>query len=258
MNLIANTGIQYYTVPLEINLDSSFKMYFHEWLDEEDSKLKLEIAHNFSEDDVWVKKRDLAELGYLTNSKVGRFEEEDRKFKTYKWEDIRDDFFSKSRQTITPMQISNGVTNCFPIKPNLCQWEKFENRWLPFPFFTLGSNEKSEFAPTNWCRAKLIPDAANNNFKKYNLLMAFDTRTKYEEESFEDEDLMETPVFTSSDENSKDFALCNNEFLLVDFCSKSRNCEWVDEYILDLYHHIKSTDDLKIKTKKMGYLAQYI
>ncbi|MDR2824911.1 MAG: virulence factor SrfB, partial [Prevotellaceae bacterium] len=92
---------------------------------------------------------------------------------------------------------------------------------------------------------------------------AFDTRSKYEEEDFEEEDLMETPVFAGNYDRSKDFALCNNEFSLVDFCSKSRNCEWVDEYILDLYHStesqkIKSIEDVKCRKPKMSYLAQYI
>ena len=259
MNLIANSGIQYLTVPLEIDLNDSFKMFFHEWFDVEDGQLKLEIAHNFSEDEVWVKKRDLALLGYLTDGKVGRFEEDD-KFKAYKWEEVRDDLTDEGVKTIVPTETDDGGTDCFQITLNRCRWEKFENRWLPFPFFTLGSSGKSEFAPTNWCRVKLIPDNdnVNGNIKRYNLLLAFDTRTKYEDESFEDEDLMETPVFTSNDGNSKDFALCNNEFSLVDFCSKSRKCEWVDEYVLDLFHNVSSIDELKIRKPKMSYLAQYI
>ena len=256
MNLIANSGIQYFVIPLEINTNDSFKMYFHEWFDMEDEQLKLEIAHNFSEEEVWVKKRNLALLGYLTDGKVGRLEND--KFKAYKWEEIKDDFFDDGNQPITPMETDEGETNCFQMTLSRCLLEKFENRWLPFPFFALGSNGKSEFAPTNWCRAKLIPDTESGNIKKYNLLLAFDTHTKYEDESFEDEDLQETPVFTSSDKNSKDFALCNNEFSLIDFCSKSFKCEWVDEYMLNLYHGVKSIDELKIKKPKMSYLAQYI
>ena len=64
MNLIANTGIQLFTIPLEIDLNNNFKMFFHEWLDSQDIQLKLEIAHYFSEEEIWVKKFDLSELGY--------------------------------------------------------------------------------------------------------------------------------------------------------------------------------------------------
>ncbi len=263
MNLIANSGIQYYTVPLEINLNDNFKMYFHEWFDMEDEQLKLEVAHYFSDDSIWVSKRDiynLLGLG-LTNGKVGRME--DGVFRPYKWEEIKDDFLSEGNQALKPMETEDGGTNCFPMTLSRFRWEKFENHWLPFPFFTLGSNGKSEFAPTNWCRGKLILDTSSDNTRKYNLLLAFDTRTKYEEEGFEEDDLMETPVFASNFDRQKYFALCNSEFSLVDFCSKSRNCEWVDEYILDLYHStesqkITSIDDVRCKKPKMSYLAQYI
>ena len=259
MNLIANTGIQFFTVPLEINLNDNFKMYFHEWFDMKDEQLKLEIAHNFSEDEIWVSKKDiynLLGLG-LTDGKVGRIE--DAVFKPYKWEEIKDDFFSDENQTITPMESEDGGSDCFQMTLNRCRWEKFENHWLPFPFFSIGSNGKSKFAPTNWCRCKLIPDSSNGSTKKYNLLLAFDTRTKHEGEDFEEEDLMETPVFASNFDKSKEFALCNNEFLTVDFCSKAPfNCEWVGEYILNLFHNVKSIDELRIRKPKMNYLAQYI
>jgi hypothetical protein len=261
MNLIANTGIQLFTFPLEINLNDNFKMFFHEWFDVIDEKLKLEIAHNFKEDDIWVSKKDifnLLGLG-LSDGKVGNFL--DGVFIPYKWEEIKDDFHSEGNKILTPMESEDGGVDCFQISINHCKMEKFENHWLPFPFFNIGSNGRSEFAPTNWCRFKLIPDLTNtnSNSKKYNILISFDTRSKFEEEDFEDEDLMETPVFSNRFEKSKDYALCNNEFALVDFCSKTPySCEWVDEYILDLFHNQKSVEELRIKKPKMNYLAQYI
>jgi hypothetical protein len=259
MNLIANTGIQFFTVPLEINLNDNFKMYFHEWFDVADEQLKLEIAHHFPEDEVWVSKKDiynLLGLG-LTNGKVGR--NEDGVFKQYKWEEISSDFFSEGNQIIIPMESEEGGSNCFQVNHNRCRWENFENRWLPFPLFSIGKSGKTGFGPTNWCRCKLIPDLANGNTKKYTLLLAFDTRTKYEGEDFEEEDLMETPVFASNYDRSKDFALCNNEFSLVDFCSKTPfNCEWVNEYLLNIYHNVNRIEELRIKKPKMLYLAQFI
>jgi hypothetical protein len=271
MNLIANTGIQFFVIPLEINLNDNFRMYFHEWFDTDDKQLKLEIAHFFPDDDgVWVAKRDIFNpLGLgLTGGKVGRME--NGKFKPYSWEEIKSDFFSAGKQPLTPMETDDGGTDCFPMTLNRCSWEKFENRWLPFPFFMLGGDGRSKFAPTNWCRCKLIPDTAKSgNTKKYHLLLAFDTRAKYEKEGFEEEDLMETPVFASDFDPSKDFALCDHELLLVDFCSKSRKCEWVDEYILDFYHStklnhstklkkVRSIDEVQCRKPKMSYLAQYI
>lgn len=259
MNLIANSGIQLFTIPLEINLNDNFKMYFHEWLDVEEKQLKLEIAHNFSDDEVWVRKHDLANLGYLQI----KDEEKDNKIirrgtVATKWEEIRYDFDSGEYNQIAIETETPEESGCFKIGMNNCHLEKFENHWLPFPFFALKSNDKSEFGPTNWCRFKLVPGPANANIKKYSLLVVFDTNTKLEQEDFEDEDLLETPVFASNYDKSKTFALCNSEFSLVDFCSKAKNCEWVDEYVLQLFHEVKTIDQLKVKKPRLSYLAQYI
>lgn len=32
--------------------------------------------------------------------------------------------------------------------------EKFKNRWLPFPLFSLGNSDKFEFLPIDWNRLK--------------------------------------------------------------------------------------------------------
>ena len=129
MNLIANSGIQLFTVPMEINLNDNFKMYFHEWFDVEDEQLKLEIAHNFTEDNIWVSKKDifnLLGLG-LTDGKVGRNDE--GVFNPYKWEDIIGDFISDGNNPITPMETDSGESDCFQITTRSCRWEKFENQW---------------------------------------------------------------------------------------------------------------------------------
>ena len=49
MNLIANSGIQLITIPLSIDLNGDFKMYFHEYFSIEEQQLQLEIAHKFTE-----------------------------------------------------------------------------------------------------------------------------------------------------------------------------------------------------------------
>jgi hypothetical protein len=259
MNLISNSGIQLFTVPVEINLSDNFKLYFHEWFDIEDEQLKLEIAHNFPDGDVWVRKHDLSVLGFLQI----KDEEKDNKIikkgaVLEKWEEIKGDFYSEGYKQIPIENETPEESGCFKIGMNNARWEKFENRWLPFPFFTLGNNDKSEFGPINWCRCKISPESIDGSIRKYSLSLAFDTRTKFEREDFEDEDLLETPVFASAFDKSKTFALCNNDFSLVDFCSASKNCEWVDEYVLNFFHSVNKIDELKIKKPKLNYLAQFI
>jgi hypothetical protein len=251
MNLIANTGIQLFTVPLEINLnDNKFKMSFHEWLDTQDAQLKLEIAHYFSEEEVWVKKHDLSELGYVKDGKV-----------TKQWEAIKEDFDSEGYSTIPVETERMEDSGCFHESISRIKWERFENIWFPMPFFML-NGDKSEFGPTNWCRFKLIPVEASSKGKKYNLLLTFDTRSVFEDENFEDEDLNETPVFTNDYDKSKDYALCNNEYKLVGYCSEAFNCDWVDKYVLKKFHdnnEVNSIDDIRgLQKPKLRYLAQYI
>lgn len=246
MNLIANTGIQYFTFPLEINLDDKFKMHFHEWFDIEDNQLKLEIAHNFTEEEIWVKKIDLSDLGYAMNGKV-----------TESWENIKDDFFTEGKSPI-PIDTDDAKdSGCFQRSIGQTNWGKFENLWLPLPFFLLNGN-KSKFGPTNWCRCKLIPVEVTGKPKKYNILLAFDTRSEFEKEDFEEEDLNETPVFSNDYDKSKEYALCNNEYNLIGYCSEALNCDWVDKYLLKQFHNIEDINHLKGQKPKLDYLAQYI
>jgi hypothetical protein len=157
MNLIANTGIQFFMERLEINLNDNFKMYFHEWYDTVEGQLKLEIAHFFSEDQIWVRKYDLAELGYAMNGKVSD-----------NWETIREDFISDGFKPIPVETDRPEDSGCFHESINRVKWDKFENVWFPMPFFLL-NNKKSEFGPTNWCRFKLIPHEVSGMVRKYNL-----------------------------------------------------------------------------------------
>ncbi|MDR1937446.1 MAG: virulence factor SrfB [Tannerellaceae bacterium] len=262
MNLISNTGIQLLNVPLEINLDDIFKMYFHEWYDIEVAQLKLEIAHFFSGEEVWVKKHDLSLIGYVEDSKVAE-----------QWEKIKEDFNSGGYSTIPIETERPEDSGCFQESISRIKWKKFENVWFPMPFFLLNGNQ-SEFGPTNWCRFKLIPVEANGKGKKYNLLLAFDTRSVFKKEDSEDEDLNETPVFTNNYEKSKEYAICNNEYKLLGFCTKHEkgegkdgkpiyiDCDWVDKYVLKKWHgnnKANSIDDIKGLSKpKLEYLAQYI
>lgn len=246
MNLIANTGIQYFTFPIEIDLNDNFRMYFHEWFDIDNNQLKLEIAHSFSEEELWVKKNDLSELGYAMNGNV-----------TESWENIKEDFDDDGKKPISIDTADPKDSGCFQVSMGRLNWNKFTNEWFPFPFFLL-NGKKSEFGPTNWCRGKLIPVESGGKTKKYNLLLAFDTRSAFEKEEYEDEDMNETPVFTSNYDKSKEYTLCNNEYKLASYCSEVMNCDWVDKYLLKHFHNLEDINDFRGQKPKLNYLAQYI
>lgn len=252
MNLIANTGIQFFTVPLEINLNDNFKMYFHEWFDMADKYKKLEIAHFFSDEEIWIKKHVLygSHLGYATLN--NNYEVTDS------WETISTDP-EFNNNCVIPIDTEEARdSGCFDVSVNkIKDWNKFENTWFPMPFFQL-KGRRSDFGPTNWCRFKLIPNGQEGKIKKYNLLLAFDTRIAFKEEGFEEEDLQETPIFTNAADSFKNYALCNTEEGLIGYCSEEKNCGWVDKYVLKHFHEIDNINDKKLEMPKMKYLAEYI
>jgi len=251
MNLIANSGLQFFTAPLEINKNDNFKMYFHEWEDTNTNQLKLEIAHFFSDESIWVSKMDLGRMGIIIDDKIG-YRDADNKFKSYKWDDIKENFLSKYKE-INPRAYNNDQLNCFQISATNSNWSKFENVWLPFPMFSLSLNGKSQFGPTNWCRFMLVPNEINGVNTSYNILLAFDTKTEYDGQN------AEVPVFSNNFDRENVFAVCNNEFHLLDFCTEQpRNCGWVDEYILNVFHGINSIDGAQFAEPKLKYLANYI
>ncbi|MCL2241065.1 MAG: virulence factor SrfB [Chitinispirillia bacterium] len=231
---------------MKVNLNDNFKMYFHEWYDTKDEQLKLEIAHFFSEEGLWVKKTDLSELGYVKDGAV-----------TEGWDEIREYFEGEGKKAIPIDTDDPRDSGCFPVSIGRINWDKVENVWFPAPFFLLNGS-KSEFGPTNWCRCKLVPAETAGHSREYSLLLAFDTRSSFEDEDFEDEDLNETPVFTGNDGRSKDYALCNSEYKLVGYCSEAFYCDWVDKYLLKHFHGLDTIDDYRGQKPKLSYLAQYI
>ena len=236
ISLIANTGIQFFSVKVSIDLnDGRNKMYFYEWFDTEEIKLKLNIAHFFSSEEIWVQKKELAKYGYLKNGKP-----------TDDWSVIKNEI----------SQLSEEDNTCFSMSLSKCNLAKFENKWLPFPYFELNKQGDSEFGPINWCRMKMVPTASDSTNKcEYSIILAFDTRAEYDDGNYSDTD-RETPLFANEFENKKNYALCNNEFKLVDFCSEKFSCDWVGKYILNLFHNVDNINGLR--SPKYSYLASYI
>lgn len=254
MNLIANTGIQLFTIPLEIDFNNDFKMYFHEWLDTKDQQKKLEIAHFFSGEEKWIKKHILygSNLGYATLNNSYKV--------TDSWETISNDHEFNDNCIIRIDTEDARDSGCFDVSVSKIKeddWTNFENAWFPMPYFQL-NGRRSDFGPTNWCRFKLIPNGQDGKIKKYNLLLAFDTRTIFEDEGFEEEDLQETPIFTNKADSYKKYALCNTEEGLIGYCSDDNNCGWVDRYVLKHFHDVDNINDKKLSMPKMKYLAHYI
>lgn len=244
--LIANSGIQLFTFRLKINTQDRFKQWFHEWYDSESGEWKLELVHQISTEygTFFFKKADLLKKGYLSNP------------------DIEIDINDLKMDEIFPLQVDDQL--CAGVKGEIFSLtfadrdnnlSAFENEWLPAPYFFKRTERRFKFGPLNWARFKLIPVKEEKGEKIYDVLLAFDTQTTYE-----DEVNNENPVFPDKFRKDIDLALCSNEIFLLDYCSGGKVWSYVEEHLMHLVHPgISRISQLRgANVKRMSYAASYI
>lgn len=244
--LIANSGIQLFTFRLKINTQDRFKQWFHEWYDTDSGEWKLELVHEVCTDDctIYYKKADLLRNGYLSNP------------------DIELDIDELKHDGITPLKIDDEL--CSGVKGEIysltfadreLKLSAFENKWLPAPYFFKRTERKFKFGPLNWSRFKLVSVGEDKGQKNYDVILAFDTHTTYEDEANN-----ENPVFPDKFKKDIDLALCSNELFLLDYCSSGHRWSYVEEYLMHLVHpEIARISQLRgTNVKKMSYAASYI
>lgn len=131
----------------------------------------------------------------------------------------------------------------------------FENVWLPVPYFFKRTPKRFGFGPLNWARIKLCPVGEQKGRKEYNVVLAFDTRARYE-----NDDYNECPVFPDQFREQLDFELCNNEFLLMDFCSPDQKWSYIDDYLFHLVNpNVNGVSNIRgTNVRRMSYVASYI
>lgn len=67
--LIANSGIQIITFPLNINTQERFKLWYHEWYDTENGECRFDSVYELRTDDecYYYNKQKLHKGGYLND-----------------------------------------------------------------------------------------------------------------------------------------------------------------------------------------------
>jgi len=243
--LIANSGIQLTTFQLTINVQDKFKLWYHEWYDTEKGKWCLDPVYELRTDTecYYYNKKKLYNGGYLSDSNE------------IDVNDLKND-------GIFPLCIDDE--NCPGVKGDIFymtfsdrqnKLSMFENVWLPIPFFFKSTPKRFNFGPLNWARVKLIPKGDDKTLRNYDVVLAFDTRTRYE-----NDDYNECPVFPDPFKDEMDFELGGNEFYLMDFCSSDNNWSYIDEYLLHLAHpDIQRISQLKgANVRRMSYIASYV
>lgn len=245
ISLIANSGIQVFTFPITINMQEKFKIWYHEWYDTEKGEWRLDPVYELwtEEDRFFYNKKQLHSGGYFADPTI-----------EIDVNDLKND-------NILPLRIEDYM--CDGVKGevfNITFNDKdnklplLENVWLPIPYFFKRSPKRFNFGPVNWSRFKLIPKEEEKGIKKYDVLLAFDTRARYEKDEYN-----ECPVFPDAFKADMDFELCGNEFYLMDYCSPNKNWSYIDEYLLHLIHpNIQRVSQIKgTNVRRMSYIASY-
>lgn len=238
-SLIANSGIQFFSKEIELNLNDGFKQVFYEWFDEEQVEQVLEYAYEIKQLGEFVKMSDLLKYGFIDHS--GNLLVEPNVIAA-----------NPEVRTIHKGDIS-GCAELFRLKledKNSCVLDKYLNCWLPAPYYEVDQTGNFKLGPYNWCRFKIEPVSQENGVIKANILIAFDTHAAY---GLTD-DYNECPSFLS--ENEKIFGLCSNPDKLIDYCSGKN--DWIRLYLMKLVYN---TDDInKIPPQqpyKYSFLASY-
>lgn len=68
ISLIANSGIQFFSKEVELNLNDGFKQVFYEWFDEDQVEQVLEYAYEIKQLGEFVKMSDLLKYGFIDHS----------------------------------------------------------------------------------------------------------------------------------------------------------------------------------------------
>lgn len=244
-SLIANSGIQLFTFTICIDTGDKYKLWYHEWYDTQNGQWRLEPVYKLEFDGcvAYYNKKELHNKGYLSCDP-----------KEINMHDLHDD-------GINPLRIEE--TNCDGVKGDIFSFsfndmhsniDKYENKWLPLPYFFKRSEKRLKFGPFNWARAKFIFSKEEKGKRYYNVILAFDTRTKYETDEYD-----ECPTFPNRFDTEMNFKLCDNEFLLMDYCSYDEKWSYINDYLFATVNpNVQKVKELRGKsTRKMAYLATY-
>lgn len=204
ITLIANTGIQFYHFEAVIHTETvkSSKYRFVEKFDSSRGKFWLdEVICISTDDDLWARKSQLLEYGYITKS--GK---------------ISDEIEYSNLQLI-------DSTEFFEVANLNRTLDSFEKKWIPLPYFNINKLSSFKFGPTDWVR--LYYERINESTIK--CVLAIDTAVSSEPEDT-------TSPFLHENPNENVFSICEDDELSTSYLDKNLDCEWVENYIHGFFY----------------------
>lgn len=245
--LIANSGIQYFSTKMEIDLNSGFKILFHEWFDEPNVQEDLEFAYCMPDSQQVYRWLEMRRRNFIDDNGKLQCKEDEVK---------ADPNLHPLEEGVVMDDSDRFYYMKFSDKHCKATMQALFNQWIPVPFLELDATYAEKPGPYNWCRCKIIPQEVTEKSIIAQVLFAFDTRALYQE--IGDEDFPECPYFESISELKKEFRFCDKKALLIDFCSSGEN--WVRSYLMYLTYGVSDLEKVKEDEKKNKYyfLASYM
>lgn len=236
ITLIANSGIQFYSKQITLNLKDKVIPTQHYWqrkfedqgfvLEEEIKKYQLDLAHQ--DEDGRIVPKLLLEFdleGNLDRNKTN---------------------FSVINALPSEEVISiNKIKGCI---------EQYKSHWIPIPFFKQNpKNNQIIFGPTGWARMMLneveqFTDEEENKCISFKVNIAFDTSPSNQDGqkvTLDEEDTIE---------GNNLFALSGDVDQNISFFSSKNDCQWIDDYLLSIIHKGKLPEN----DKPLKYIANYL
>lgn len=260
LSLIANTGIQLYTTRITFDTQEDICRYYYESVNPVNKRCSVDAVYRLEDVSseggtsvgTYFLLRPLVENGWLAPDQP-----------------ISVELLKKNG--IRPVAVDgDGQENgkIYAINAE-CFWKDIsllENKWLPLPYFYQRKKQNGDvifrkLGPLNWSRIKLVPRSQENGSRSYDVVIAFETRAKDKESlSIVEQKGNEYPVFIDSSSLSADFGLCNNELLVMDFCSSQPGNSYVYDLLFRLFHPDKSdvSQLLEEDIHRFSFLTSYM
>ncbi len=235
LSLIANTGIQLYATRINLQKQDGCCKYFYEWINPVNKRCGIDAVYRLEEknpdDDTttvaYFNLRPLVENGWLAPDQP-----------------ISISLLKKNG--INPVavegeELENGKIYTIDFHAFERNVSKFENTWLPLPYFYQRKKQSGEviyrkLGPLNWSRFKLIPHKSSDGVLSYDVVLALDTRARDKESlGVVEQKNNEYPVFGDSSVEKLDFGLCRNELLMMDYCAKQLGGSFVYDSLFSLF-----------------------
>lgn len=135
---------------------------------------------------------------------------------------------------------------------------RYENQWIPIPYFRKLGGYGFDAGSYNWARMKLIPRTPRTNQdqstqKNYQVVLAFDTCIHQANDTNR-----EGPSFPDNTGNDITFGLCSEKMKLMDFCAYNRLPNYyIYNYLFSLAYPDKQGLHQVHEKNKLEFLANY-